>query len=115
MTVLCLSSAVEAREGGRRKREKRGRGEGEKTSTERRQLEPKFLPSESFPAQRNPSSLQSKKEFFAGFKNTEANLSFIVGAPLQRTQVFCSLQNGVVISYFEQKGPRSKAHGLGSG
>ena len=53
-----------------------------------------FLPSEA--------SLQSKKEFFAGPKNTEANLSFIERAQLQ-TQVFCSLQNEAAASYFEQQ------------
>lgn len=58
-------------------------------------------------------TLQSKKEFFAGPKNTEANLPFVERVQLQRTQVFCSLQN-VAISYFEQIKPQSKTNGLGS-
>ena len=51
MTVLCLSSTVEGEgedgEGGRGRSER----EREMPSSERRQLEPKFLPSENSPAQ----------------------------------------------------------------
>ena len=95
----------------------------EKPSSERKQLEPKLLPSENAPTKRNllalttkPQprlhSLKSKMEFFAGPKNTEANLSFVERAQLQKTQVFCSLHNVVAISYFEQTKPQPKTHGL---
>ena len=57
-------------------------------------------------------SLKSNREFFAGPRNTEANLSFQECAQLRKIQVFCSLHNGVVISYFEQIKSQPKTHGL---
>ena len=83
----------------------RRKGEKEKPSSERGQLELNPspartpLPSETFLLY---NSLKSKKGFFAGPEITKANLSSVERAQLQRIQVFCSLHNGMAISYFEQ-------------
>ena len=85
---------------------------------------PKFTPSENLPAvllkpsccaSETPTPfapLKSKKQFFAVPKITEANLSFEERAQLHRIQVFCSLHNGVAISYLSKQ---TTAKDAGSG
>ena len=106
-------SEGERRERGRESPEARGSNLNLNSS-----LAKTVLASETFLLQqRNPNpicTLQSKKGFFAGSKNTEANRPFVERVQLLKTRVLCSLHNGVAISYFEQTKPQSKTHGLGS-
>ena len=115
MTAPYPSLTAEKRRSERDWRERREcvyvRGkEREKLNSERGLLEPKFLPSENLPAQRNlavTALSKIQKGIFASPKNTEANLPFVVHAQPQRIQVFCLLHiaSGVSISYLSKQKP----------